>query len=162
MRTKKLGQILVNDALIILDEAQQSFDRQHWHRKVRKSQEAVELAIKGLLRWAGIEYSKVHKIGKSFKNSKVLTVLTPEEVQRFAAIADNLALNRELSFYGSDDMGAPELFGREAAQKALDECRLIVGRAEKIVFAEQDSASLAQDQDKSSAELKNIQGESNE
>jgi len=42
MKTKKLGQILVNDALIILDEAQQSFTREHWHRTVRKSQEALE------------------------------------------------------------------------------------------------------------------------
>lgn len=70
------------------------------------------------------------------------------------------SLKRELAFYGSDDMGAPELFDRDAAQKALDECRLIVGRAEKIVFAEHDSTNIAQDKDKSSAESNDIQGES--
>lgn len=78
MKAKRLGQIFVNDALIILDEAQQSFTREHWHRTVRKSQEAVELALKGLLRWSGIEYSKVHKFGEAIKNPKLYALLTPE------------------------------------------------------------------------------------
>ncbi|MGH7452767.1 MAG: HEPN domain-containing protein, partial [bacterium] len=120
MKTKKLAQIFVNDALIILDEAQQSFERSHWHRTVRKAQEAVELALKGLMRWTGVEYSKIHKIGKFFENPKLQALLKPEELRQFAAITDNLALKRELAFYGSDDMGAPELFDRDVAQKALD------------------------------------------
>jgi hypothetical protein len=51
------------------------------------------------------------------------------------------------------------LFDRDAAQKALDECRSIVGRAEKIVFAEQEVMNIAQD--KPSAELKSTQDKSN-
>lgn len=134
MKTKRLGQIFVNDALIILDEAEQSFARKHWHRTVRKAQEAIELALKGLLRWTGIEFSKVHKIGEALKNPKLLTVLSPDEVPQFATIADNLAIKRGLAFYGSDDKGASELFTHEAARKALDECRLIVRRVEEIIF----------------------------
>ncbi len=97
------------------------------------------------MRWTGIEYSKIHKIGKFFENPKLQALLTPEEMRQFAAITDNLALKRELAFYGSDDMGAPELFDRDAAQKALDECRLIVGRAEKIVFSQEEIKNVARE-----------------
>ncbi|MDZ7292203.1 MAG: HEPN domain-containing protein [candidate division KSB1 bacterium] len=133
---KRLAETYVNDAIIILDEARLSFAHGHWHRTVRKAQEAVELALKGLLRWAGIEYSKIHKIGDALKNPKLLTVLTSEELQQFASISDNLVLQRGLAFYGSEDTGtgAPELFDREAAQKAQDECRLVVLRVAGIVF----------------------------
>jgi HEPN domain-containing protein len=139
----RLSKLFLNDALIILDEAQQSFEHEHWHRTVRKAQESVELALKGLLRWAGIEYSKIHKISESLKHPKLQAMLTLEELKRFAIIADNLALNRGLAFYGSEDteVGASELFDREAAQKALDECRLIVLRVAAIVLHEKEEAN---------------------
>jgi HEPN domain-containing protein len=86
MTISRLGKLYINDALIILDEAQQSFEHEHWHRTVRKAQEAVELALKGLLRWAGILYSKIHKISESLKNQKLNVVLTSNELQQFMTI----------------------------------------------------------------------------
>ena len=35
----------------------------HWNLVVRRSQESVELALKGALAWAGIAIPKVHDVG---------------------------------------------------------------------------------------------------
>ncbi len=148
MTMSRLSKLYINDALIILEEAQQSFEQEHWHRTVRKAQESVELTLKGLLRWAGIEYSKIHKIGEALKNPKLQAILTQDELQQFATIVDNLTLNRGLAFYGSEDadIGASELFDREAAQKALDECRLIVYRVAGIILPKRDEVTNGSDE----------------
>ena len=55
------------DAEIILEESRFSLERGHWHRVVRKSQEATELAIKGLFKYLGLDYPKSHILGKVIK-----------------------------------------------------------------------------------------------
>lgn len=59
MRSDRLCYAYIKDAKTISEEARESLSKGHYHRTVRKCQKAVELAIKGLLRFVGIEYQTV-------------------------------------------------------------------------------------------------------
>jgi hypothetical protein len=114
-----LARSFLGNARIIIREADESFGRGEWHRVVRKAQEAAELALKGLLRYLGVEYPKVHRIGEAVRRALVSHGLPETTAQRLATISDLLAQDRELSFYGADDgRPAEELFDRAAAEQA--------------------------------------------
>lgn len=63
MRSDRIGYAYIKDTKTISEEARESLNKRHYHRTVRKCQEAVELAIKGLLRFIGIECPKSHRVG---------------------------------------------------------------------------------------------------
>ncbi|HEB31078.1 MAG TPA: HEPN domain-containing protein [Spirochaetes bacterium] len=63
------GKSYIEGAKIIFSEAIESLKRGHYHRTIRKCQEAVELGVKGLLRIVGVEYPKSHRVGKVLVNS---------------------------------------------------------------------------------------------
>ncbi len=54
-------------ARIVLDEAGGLAAANHWNLAVRRSQESVELALKGALAWAGLDVPKVHDVGPLLK-----------------------------------------------------------------------------------------------
>jgi hypothetical protein len=94
---------------------------------VRESQEVVELALKGLLRTFGIAVPFVHDV------SDVLTAnlsrLPPNarpSVPRWCEISKQLRRDRELSFYGSEDVTPSEFYGRADADVALGMARELV------------------------------------
>ena len=90
----------LSDAEIILEESRFSLERGHWHRVVRKSQEATELAIKGLFKYLGLDYPKSHILGKVIKKELGKHRLFDKEVlNQIAFISDSLAFDREPSFY---------------------------------------------------------------
>ncbi len=71
MRSDRIGYAYIKDAKTIAEEAGESLSKGHYHRTVRKCQEAVELAIKGLLRFVGIEYPKSHRVGAILFESSI-------------------------------------------------------------------------------------------
>lgn len=126
MRNIDIAKTYIKDALIILKESEDSFNNGHYHRAIRKCQEAVELALKGLLRLKGVEYPKTHKIGK------VLSDVLKNEIsdlflQKAVDLSDRLADIREASFYGSEGAPAEELFDRDDAREVLDDAGFIIG-----------------------------------
>jgi len=54
MKNIDIAKGYIDDAKIILEEAQESFSNGHHHRVIRKCQECVELSLKGLLRLKGV------------------------------------------------------------------------------------------------------------
>jgi HEPN domain-containing protein len=125
MTNRDLGHAYIEDARIILREADASVEQEHYHRAVRKCQESVEMALKGLLRLAGIEYPKAHRIGRVLLESAVAQVTTVDRLQEIARIADQLADAREEAFYGSEYASAAELFTRDDAINALQKGRTV-------------------------------------
>ena len=95
---------------------------------VRRSQEAVELALKGLLRSAGIEAPKIHDVGKVLLRNAAR--LGQFELQRLAALSQGLARDRSAAFYGEDggDRGPDELFSLDDARTATADARWAVER----------------------------------
>jgi HEPN domain-containing protein len=135
MNNETSAKALLSDAVIILDETQISLERGHWHRVVRKCQEATELAIKGLFRYLGIEYFKSHLLGRVIKRELGrFGFLTRDELNKMAFIADSLAFDREPSFYGSPD-GTPasELFKGEDAREVIEEVKWVINAVRKVM-----------------------------
>jgi len=128
VRNDRAARAYVADAEIILGEAEASQRAGHYHRVVRKSQEAAELAIKGLLRLWGLEYPKSHLLGRVIKRELVQRkVLDRQVADQMAYDADSLGLDREPSFCGSPEgIPASQLFDAEDGEDALEKARRVL------------------------------------
>jgi HEPN domain-containing protein len=100
------------------------FEADSWADVVRESQEALELALKGLLRAYGVDPPRVHDV------SDVLAAerdRLPETIRghldAFAAASRDLRRDRELSFYGADDLTPSRFYQREDAERARQAVR---------------------------------------
>lgn len=128
MRNDSAARAYLADARIILKEAEDSQQAGHYHRVVRKSQEAAELAIKGLFRLWGLEYPKSHLLGRVIKKELIQRKIFDRKVAaQLAYDADSLALDREPSFYGSPEgIPASQLFDAEDGEEALEKARRVL------------------------------------
>jgi HEPN domain-containing protein len=98
-----------------------------WSDVVREAQELVELALKGMLRFVGVEPPKQHDVGPLLvQHRDRLPAPVAEQADRLAAISHRLRKERELAFYGDDDFVPTDEYTRDDAAAALDECRLVV------------------------------------
>lgn len=126
MRNDKLGRGYLTEARIIFEEAKESLDKGHYHRTIRKCQEATELALKGLLKFVGIEYPKSHLIGNVLLSLPLKINIHAKVLKKLAEISDQLALDRETAFYGSEQESPEELFERDDALEALTNCEYVL------------------------------------
>jgi HEPN domain-containing protein len=110
-------------------EAEISMGRGVWNLVVRRSQEAVELALKGALRLVGVEVPRVHDVGAFLKEHRSkFPAGFQEKIDRLASVSRRLRREREMSFYGDEDVGAPPqmLYTEEDARSALDDARFVL------------------------------------
>src|SRR5512136_3251232 len=105
MRNKDLALDYVRRAEIRLGAIDVLFDAASWADVVRESQEVVELALKGFLRAHGIDAPRIHDV------SEVLLAERdhlPEKIRGdldlLAHISKQLRRDRELAFYGTEDL----------------------------------------------------------
>lgn len=125
MKSVDIARSYIKDAAIIFEESEESFKKGRYHRTARKCQESVELALKGLLRLKGIEYPKSHRIGKVLVE-ELKDELDINSLQKAADISDQLAVDREPAFYGSEDIPAEELFDEEDAKNIFENARFVI------------------------------------
>lgn len=101
---------------------------------VREAQEIVELALKAMLRWAGIDPPKWHDVGPALLAYRELF---PQEVQGelegLARISAWLRKERELSFYGDVDFIPTEEYDEGTAREAFEGARKAVEVAQKLI-----------------------------
>jgi HEPN domain-containing protein len=103
------------------------FDAHSWADVVRESQEVVELALKGLLRAAGVDPPRVHDVGDVLlAESDRLPGLLGHEIDQLAAASRDLRRDRELAFYGAEDLTPSDFYKREDAEQARAAARLVV------------------------------------
>lgn len=103
------------------------FESRSWADVVRESQEVVELTLKGLLRASGVEPPRIHDVADVLlaERDRLPTELALH-VERLAGISRALRRDRELAFYGAEDL-TPSTFYREAdAVLARDSARDVV------------------------------------
>jgi hypothetical protein len=98
-----------------------------WADVVRESQEVVELALKGLLRQCDVEAPRVHDVSDVLReNAARLPKPAAAALEELCEISRRLRRDRELSFYGSEDL-TPSAFYREAdAREARRQARRVV------------------------------------
>ena len=105
------------------------YEAESWADVVRESQEAVELALKGLLRASGVDPPRVHDVAGVLEaeRERLPPALTPD-LPRLAAISRDLRRDRELAFYGAEDLTPSEFYRREDAEEARAAARFVIGR----------------------------------
>jgi HEPN domain-containing protein len=92
---------------------------------VRESQEVVELALKGMLRWAGIDPPKIHDVGDLvLQFADRFAGLSGHELTALAEASKELRKEREFSFYGDIDFIPTDEYDADDADTALGQARL--------------------------------------
>jgi len=101
--------------------------RQAWSDVVREAQEAVELALKALLRSSGVEPPKWHDVGGLLAEcAGQLPEGIRGDIPRLAEISRALRKDRELAFYGDVDFIPTEAFTEAEARNAIAGARFVV------------------------------------
>jgi HEPN domain-containing protein len=94
---------------------------------VRESQEVVELALKSLLRLSSIETPRVHDVGQILRaESKRLPKAVRLHIEELADISHTLRRDRELAFYGSEDLTPSDFYQKSDAEAARAGARRVV------------------------------------
>lgn len=105
------------------------FTAESWADVVRESQETVELALKGLLRASGVDPPRIHDVAGVLEaeRDRLPATLIPD-LPRLAAASRALRRDRELAFYGAEDLTPSEFYRREDAEEARAAARFVVER----------------------------------
>ncbi len=101
---------------------------------VRESQEVVELLLKALVRFCNIEVPRLHDLSDVLiENETLLPKAILEDLQKITKISKQLRRDRELAFYGTEDLTPGEFYKLEDAKEALDNATFVY---EKLKFLE--------------------------
>ena len=124
------GRIMHNESLIQdylkraghrIEATELLFERESYADVVRESQELVELCLKALLRFCRIEPPRLHDMSQILKENKArLPAAIRPRVSELARISKSLRRDRELAFYGSEDLTPSEFYQAEDAKEALE------------------------------------------
>src|SRR5688572_30369976 len=103
MQNRDLAKDYIKRAEIRLFAIAVLHEKESWADVVRESQEAIELALKAMLRSHGIEVPRVHDVsGIIEEHSNRLPKSLDKE--KLASISKELRRDREIAFYGSEDL----------------------------------------------------------
>lgn len=134
MQNRDLAFDYIKRCKIRLKAVQTLFDEKSWADVVRESQEVVELALKALLRFSNVEFPRVHDVSNILEAEKHLL---PSEVQaelgRYTRISRDLRRDRELAFYGSEDLTPSEFYKEEDAISAQEKATWVVKRLLEVI-----------------------------
>lgn len=130
MTAGALGESLVRQARQRLTLVDVSVASGFWPIAVREAQEVVELALKGLLRGAGVEPAKVHDVSRDLEESRDLLGLGEGVLERLASASRRLRREREAAFYGDVDLPAQSQYTEAQARHAYAEALFCVETAE--------------------------------
>ena len=134
MNTRSLAESYLKKALDRLDVLDLLFNKGAFSDVIREAQEIVELSLKGMLRFVGVEPPKIHDVGSLLlehadKYPKDVSV----RLKELADISKALRRERELAFYGDIDFIPTEEYSSRDAQKAIRDARLAAETAHKTI-----------------------------
>lgn len=103
------------------------FDEKSWADVVRESQEIVELCLKGLLRHYSIEFPRTHDVSAILEQNKnVFPRELQNQIKNLAKISRNLRRDREIAFYGLEDLVPSEFYSEEDAEDAMTDAKNVI------------------------------------
>jgi HEPN domain-containing protein len=103
------------------------FQVEAWADVVRESQEVVELALKGLLLHCHIAVPRVHDVSEVLaKEADALPQALISKIPEFSKISKSLRRDRELAFYGSEDLTPQNFYSKSDAELAMNQAIFIV------------------------------------
>lgn len=138
MRNRALAADYVRRAESRLRALDVLYEDESWADVVRESQEVVELALKGLLRAAGVDPPRVHDVADVLAAERVRLpgALGDDDVARLSAASRDLRRDRELAFYGAEDLTPSDFYRETDASAAREAARLVVGLVRPHVRAD--------------------------
>jgi len=107
---------------------------QSWADVVRESQEAVEILLKALLRFARIEVPRVHDVSPVLDaNRERVPPRARADVDELIRISRELRRDRELAYYGSEDLTPSEFYSRKDAEQAYAGARFVLEVVSRVM-----------------------------
>lgn len=127
MRNDELALDYVRRAEIRLALLDVLTEAESWADVVREAQEIVELALKGLLRNAGVQPPRIHDVSDVIRAERErLPEDLADHVEEMAEVSRNLRRDRELAFYGAEDLTPTSFYSAEDAARAAADARRVV------------------------------------
>lgn len=116
MTNKEKSEKLFHEAEVIYSGIPEYLQREAFNIVVRRSQEVVELVLKGLLCELGIDYPKTHDVAPLFsKTVRRKGVEVKEDFLKWLEkVSDSLASKRSPAFYCEED------YGHDEAKEAME------------------------------------------
>ena len=130
MHNRGLAEDHVRRAEVRLTAIDTLYRAKSWADVVRECQEAVELALKGLLRACGIAPPRLHDVSEVLlRERERLPPSAGRHVERLVRTSRELRRDRELAFYGAEDLVPSSFYREEDARQALDGAAFVVATA---------------------------------
>lgn len=136
MKTDEMVKDYLFRAKWCLKEAEMALSGENHPMCVRRSQEALELVIKALLRSMAIEYPREHDVGYALAYiEEKLPDYLKSEMQSLRGLLTELARVRGPAFYGYEREGIPasEAFGDEYASNTFEKVSRLVNLCAKYL-----------------------------
>ncbi len=134
MTSLSLAQSYIKKAVARFEILALLYNKGAYSDVVREAQEIVELCLKGMLRYVGIEPPKVHDVGGLLiEHSDMLGMFSKEEIERLALISKRLRKERELSFYGDIDFIPTEEYSTDDAKEAMEGAEAALASAQRLI-----------------------------
>jgi HEPN domain-containing protein len=109
-------------------------EQQAWSDVVRKAQELVELALKGMLREVGVDPPKWHDVGPILTEQAArFPEATRRQLPQLVRISRWLRKEREFSFYGDVDFMPTERYSADDAERAIADALCALEAARQLI-----------------------------
>jgi len=127
MRNQDLAKDYISRAAGRLRALDVLYEDGHWADVVREAQEVVELALKAALRSHGVDPPRLHDVSEVLiaERNRLPAALTAE-MDSLVRISRELRRDRELAFYGAEDLTPSGFYSKDDATRARDGARLTV------------------------------------
>ncbi len=127
MRNTDLARDYLQRSLIRLRALDVLYDGESWADVVREAQEIVELTLKGMLRACGIDPPRMHDVSEVLLAERArLPADLAGHVEMMANVSRRLRRDRELAFYGAEDLTPSGFYSAgDAAQARADAASLV-------------------------------------
>ncbi len=110
------------------------YEHKSWPDVVRESQEVVELALKALLRKQGIEFPRIHDVSAILKaKAELLPKSIQKDLDKLCRISKSARRDREIAFYGTEDLSPLEFYASEDAKKAMEDAKFVVNSVKAAI-----------------------------
>ena len=138
MNTRVMAEDYIKRARTNLRQAEDSLIMADFATSIRRAQECVELALKGVLRLLAIEYPLKHDVGDvlgTLQSREDLPLWFTSEILNLVEISADLSRKRGPAMYGyeAEFKPASDLFTKEDSSKALEAAKKVFSICERLV-----------------------------
>ena len=121
MKSTKLTEDYLKRSAARLEAINVLLEKESFADVVRESQEVVELTLKALLRSCNIEVPRIHDVSAVIEDNKErIPNKLKSSIPKITEISKQLRRDRELAFYGSEDLTPTDFYKLKDAKLAFE------------------------------------------